>query len=235
MFAPSLLPCRSELVALDKSGYSSTTVTLDVYADYRNLSMSTFWQTMSEENNLYTLVRPTDDPTSLPSAGTWEDLPTSFSWDVFVDDPFRSLGSFVRDVENSTCKDVYDVDDDQCMRCFVRECDKDGNGIPFFEFRWGYFFNRAVKEANLWPSDKSMKTFLNDFDDLNLEYKKLDTSFKFSDWEAAADSLIELCRYAKTSAFKLPDELFSGGGPLPGAVIGWQPIEEKDPECGVGR
>ena len=26
------------------------------------------------------------------------------------------------------------------MRCFFRECDGTGNGIPFFEFAWAYFF-----------------------------------------------------------------------------------------------
>jgi hypothetical protein len=134
-----------ELAALDWSGYTDVSVTVTIVCDKRTLSISKFWSYMENSDDVYLLEHPSGEPNTLPQNIDYTDLPTYFSFTStdksFNDDPWRSLGSYVRKTSNSTCTSMgFDTD---CMRCFVRDCDSDGSTIPFYEFKWGYFFNEV--------------------------------------------------------------------------------------------
>ena len=224
-----------ELCALDYSGFEDVKVTVNIIADYRTMKVDDFWDRLLKEKYVYTLMRPSGEPNTLPTEGKFGDLPSNFSWDSFVDDPFRSIASFVRKVDNSTCKDEFDLSD-TCMRCYIRNCDSTGNGIPFFEFRWGYFFNDAYINEKYWPSSALYKAFTKSYEKIGNQMEKIDVKVDRDSWDDVADSLISLCRYDDTvSQYDLDDSLFVGGGKLPGAMVGWEPIEEDDPTCGLDK
>ena len=47
------------------------------------------------------------------------------------------------------------------MRCYDRICEGEGGDTPFFEFRWGYFFNDVTfGEGGAWPSYEERTEFL---------------------------------------------------------------------------
>ncbi|GMH93945.1 hypothetical protein TrST_g2598 [Triparma strigata] len=214
------------LVALDKSGYDDTKVTVEILCDYREMEEEAFWLTLEAENFVYPYSRPAGEDDSLPTKIDFKDLPADFSHKSFNDDHWRSLSSFVRKTSNNTCEDVYHLDD-TCMRCFVRECDKSGKGIPFFEFRWAYYMNDAFNNGDLWGGDDDYKSFVKAYKDVDID--KLG-KVKTSTWEEAAERLIPLCRWEGTGSY----EVKLGGaleGSLPGVVEGWNPIDGDDPEC----
>ena len=71
-------------------------------------------------------------------------------------DPWRSLASFVRKVKH--LKDC-EKGNKYCMRAYNRTCSPSGSGIPFFEFRWAYFFNDAFTDAALWTNASAAVEF----------------------------------------------------------------------------
>ena len=141
------------MTALDLSGYDDTKVIVDVLCDLRALSIEEFWQEMQERNWVYLISAP-ESRSSLPTPISPDDLPQEFSSELMANDYYRSLSAFVRKVQNHTC----DSSDEYCQRCYDRVCSEDGGGIPFFEFRWGYFFNDATFGASGgWASEEDRK------------------------------------------------------------------------------
>lgn len=115
-----------ELSALDLSGYTSTDVTINIVCDYTSLSVDALWSKLASENFAYLLGRPSSPG---KCSGSWKQLPSripycEFDWftrilmvhlaclptafvmtednQTLVDDPFRSLSSFVRKVTSAT-------------------------------------------------------------------------------------------------------------------------------------
>ena len=93
------------LCALDYSGYSSTSVTVNVICDKRGLTMDEFWSYMASHNLAYLAAHPDGQPNSLPTAIQSSALAKSFAFNSktisFPDDPWRSLVGFSRKVTNA--------------------------------------------------------------------------------------------------------------------------------------
>ena len=139
------------LCALDYSGYSSTSVTVNIICDKRDLSTDDFWSYMASHNLAYLAAHPAGEPNALPTAILSDALPKTFSFNsktiVFSDDPWRALVGFSRKVTSAGAEyrnfilysraDVttyyyYYVaspapscsgsDDKYCERCMFRGC-----------------------------------------------------------------------------------------------------------------
>ena len=155
------------LSALDFIGSdgASITVTLDVICDLRNEKIEHFWDYLTRNNLAYLGAHPNDNPNALPTKlVNYTMIPTSFSFPKIgekklLDDPWRSLAGFSRKVENSEeCKNK----EKYCLRCMIRDCNADGGGISYFEFRWGYFMQDAtysVDRQGYWPTTKQKEAF----------------------------------------------------------------------------
>jgi hypothetical protein len=130
-------------------------------------------------------------------------------------------------------------DDKYCERCFYRGCgngdQSSGVGVPFFEFRWGYFMNYALYyNTSYWPSVSSRENFATIYSQLQVlsQTTALDT-IDISLWEEAAKYLIPLCRGDPTQYYELPADLFNDtSSSLPGYVNGYEKLDE-DPSCDV--
>lgn len=226
------------LCALDYSGYDDVTVTVNVICDKRSLSMEDFWSNMTAENLVYLLRHPTDKPNVLPVSISYTELPTEFQFErhckSFQDDPWRSLAGYSRKVTDTfiPCSD----DQKYCGRCFYRGCvdgyQTEGEGVPFFEFRWSYYMNYAVfNNISYWPSEAEWKTFKGLYDDLPVSVDDL-SDVNTDDWFDAATSIIPLCRAPSTGTYSLPSDLFPAetSETLPGYVKGMTSLED-DPSC----
>lgn len=213
------------LTALDLSGWEDTKVTVEVLCDLRALTPSDFWEEMEERSWVYLLSAADSRSSGLPTPISPSDLPDEFAYGSFANDYYRSLSAFVRKVKNETCPS----DDEYCERCYDRVCSEDGGGIPFFEFRWGYFFNDATFGASGgWASEDDRDVFVKLFEkaDTDSDIGEVDVE----GWENAAEALIPLCREGGAAIkYELPGGVL-GGGALPGAVDGWIELEE-DPVC----
>ncbi len=163
-------------------------------------------------------------------------LPTYFAFNstdnVFKDDHWRSLASFVRKTTNKTCDEACsrvakgESCSDVCMRGYDRLCRKsDGTGIPFFEFRWAYFMNDAAL------SDTAFRECYDGVSGVS-SIEKID----YHSWQDCADVLIPLCRSDLASRYRLPSDCFGMtrdfGLSLPGFTPEWTPIPD-DPSCGT--
>lgn len=235
-----------ELAALDYSGFDDVSVTVEVLCDLRHVGEAQFWRFMEERQLVFLLAHPADKPNALPVHIPPAEIPTYFAFTeehkAFSDDPWRSLASFVRKVKIDACAEHGW--DKYCYRCYVRECEDLGDPIPFFEFRWAYFFNEAFLNPDWWPSEQEFVMFEelyaqlphgeitrnNDDDDDDEDDDEI-----VELWEEAAESLIPLCRAESTASYLLPSDKFQNGegavgAPLPGYVQGWKPLPE-DPTC----
>ena len=227
------------LAALDYSGYDDTTVTVIVTCDWRSQSNATFWANM-DANYVYSLARDQGNLSALPApmASPQADLPSSFAFTssstTFGDDPYRSLASFVRKVENSSCTDD---ESKYCERGYDRVCNAQGSGIPFFEFMWAYYTNSVVLASDSgndawWPSPDDAAAFNQAWDALAPSSVTKLTSVDLDAWGDAATLLVPLCRGTPTGRYELPTSAGFAYSALPGYVQGWEALP-GDPDCAL--
>lgn len=226
------------LCALDYSGYSSTSVTLDVICDKRNLSIDAFWEYMAGNDLAYLGAHPTNEPDSLPISISYSQLPQSFSFTKsyisFSDDPWRSMAGFSRKVTAAAAPapSCSSSDNKYCERCMFRGCEDgyktSGGGVSYFEFRWSYFMNDATFYAtSYWPSPEALSAFLKAYQALSgSQMGKYNTD----DWFTAANQVVSLCRSAATAAYVVPKKLYPGSSTLPGYYSGYTKLP-ADPDC----
>eukprot|EP01036_Dinobryon_divergens_P033729 gene33729-43589_t len=226
------------LCALDYSGYSSTSVTVNIICDKRDLSLDDFWSYMASHNLAYLAAHPAGEPNALPTAILWDALPKSFSFNsktiVFTNDPWRALMGFSRKVTNaaSPAPSCSGSDDKYCERCMFRGCvdgyQTSGGGVAFFEFRWAYYINDATfYNTSYWPSKDEYASF-------QTAYKALGDSvmgkINTDQWFDAADKVIALCRATSTAAYVVPPNLYPSSTTLPGYYSGYVKLS-ADPDC----
>jgi len=234
------------LCALDYSGYSSTTVTVEVIADRRNTtSMADFFADLETRKLVYLGVHPSGEPNSLPVLVTWDKLPAFYAFSEksksFSDDPWRSMAAFSRKVTAAAAPApscTASGDYKYCERCMYRGCEDGtksaGAAVYYFEFRWGYFMLDATFfNTKWWPSAADRDAFYKAYATLPVfnstaSLAKVDTA----KWLDAADLVIGLCRGEATAAYPLPAELYPDyNGVLPGYVAGYAKLNDKDPDC----
>eukprot|EP00050_Salpingoeca_kvevrii_P003501 m.225962 g.225962 ORF g.225962 m.225962 type:complete len:334 (-) comp10838_c0_seq3:148-1149(-) len=218
-----------ELCALDAASHHKVVVTIRVVCDLSDLDVAAFWAKMQSARFAYLLARQGFDYQQLPRPISPENLPQTITFSglgsPLVDDPWRSLGSFVRKVTNSTCKSLgYS---DTCFRGYIRSCSSTGGGIPFFEFKWAYFFNDALNDETLWPSQGMMTRFRQMMQQLDINGTPGGVDFK--PYQTAAILLVQLCRSDNAMAYNLPTQYF-GDPSLPGWTPAGTPLVD-DPDC----
>ena len=233
------------LAALDYSGYSDTSVVINVLCDKRKSgeNMSDIFNDLKAQGLCYLDARvPKTNPNALPSLVPYTSLPTAFRFtqegSPFQNDPWRALAGFSRKVQDVPgYPSCGSGDDKNCERCFYRGCgsagqSSSGKGVPFFEFQWSYYMNDATFYSHsLWPSKDQYETFV-------AAYKKLPTSSATADvknidtdqWLSAAALLVPLCRTPSVSQYRVPTAIYSGSGILPGYVVGATKLH-SDPDC----
>eukprot|EP01035_Chromulina_nebulosa_P019983 gene19983-25953_t len=230
--------------ALDYSGYNSVSVTLNIICDKRNLtSMDNFWNEMIDEQLVFLLSRDETSPNVLPTSIDPSNLPSSFSFTKssksFSDDPWRSLAGYSRKVTNVNevnSKAVECSDNKYCQRCFYRGCvdgyQSSGYGVPFFEFKWGYYLNYAsYYDSSYWPSESDYNNFIKLYDSLSDQISVSNlNSVDTDEWMEAASYLISLCRAESTGGYQLPSDLFDNSNSLPGYTYGYTQLD-SDPDC----
>jgi len=227
------------LCALDYSGYSDTTVTINIICDKRTLSEASFWTTLDNEDLAYLASHPTGKPDVLPIPISYTEMPTSFSFTstnkVFTDDHWRSMAGYSRKVQSaaSPAPSCSSNDDKYCERCMFRGCvdgyKTSGTGVPYFEFSWSYFMNDATfYNTKYWVSSNDLNKFKSLYlslpDSTNID--KVDPD----DWLNAASYVISLCRSSTTSSYKLPSSIYPNLQSLPGYVSGYLKLD-TDPTC----
>jgi hypothetical protein len=233
-----------ELSALDYSGYSDVSVTLNVSCDQRSLpTMTAFWDMMREARLVYLGAHPNGDSHALPIQITPQQLPQEFLFTTdkkaFKDDPWRSLASFARKVNSYylNSSDCDEKNNDLCYRAYYRGCvdgtQSTGPGVAFYEFRWGYYFlDGSYFQTQYWPNSDQLTAFLDSFS--KQEGVKMG-SYDLDDWATAASLAIPLARSEDIASYHLPAALFSdadtSSDTLPGYVIGDTPILNDDPSC----
>ena len=105
---------------------------------------------------------------------------------------------------------------------------KTGKGVPFFEFRWSFFFNYAsFYNTSYWPSDDQLVYFLKLYHSLTREDDV--NNIIVDDWFSLANNVIALCRSSSTASYVLPSELY-GEANLPGYIEGYSQLP-ADPDC----
>jgi hypothetical protein len=185
---------------------------------------------MAGDGFAYLYGRSDKTPDALPSPIPPSSLPSSFHFNskegsTFADDRWRAIVGFARKIQISgTSK--YE------MRCMDRICDSStGGGIPFFEYRWAYFFADAYTNSSLWGDidPVAYKVF-------DSKYKALPStapgSADVGAWQAASDTLLSLCRSDVAGDFAVPTEFGIFSGKLPGYWSGMGKIKPtKDVDC----
>lgn len=214
------------LSALDYSGYSDVSVTLDVRCDKRTMaSMDLFYKYLEGSNFIYLGSHPLDKPNVKPEAIIPQLLPKLFSFTSssksLTDDPWRSLAAYSRKVSDSE------------YRCMYRGCgdgsQSSGASVPYFEFKWSYFMLDATYyNSSYWPSQSSYKTFYTSYQGISAteNVDKID----ISSWKATAELVIPLCRADNTGSYVLPDSIYGDELSLPGYVQGMVALAD-DPDC----
>lgn len=226
------------LCALDFSGFDETSVTFDVLCDMRHLTPNDFWNELQGQNLAFLVAHPYNDSMELPKAISFQDIPSYFAFTAtdksLSDDPWRSVAGFSRKVKVAAppAPKCDSTSSEYCERCMYRGCvdgyQKEGAGVAFFEFRWGYLFNDATYySTNLWPSESERQSFLKIFEALgHEEVGKMDMSA----WMDAASHVVNLCRSESLSKYQLDTKLFPGTSSLPGYMATYQPLPD-DPVC----
>jgi hypothetical protein len=234
---PYLIDSHHTTSALEASGHFDVKVSLKKVCDWSSMSQETFYQRMKQENFMNAVGRMDGDPNTLPTPLENVDMAIPSTIADLKDDPWRSFGALVRKAKNDQCP----VDNQECLRGYLRECKDDGRMTAFFEFRWAYFMNDAFnkgcenKETSYWDDLSDCQRFeraykaLREKDNgqgiLNQDGKA---------WNEAAKLLVPLCRGKVAGEYKLPETLGNpmGGERLPGCVTGKDTqIDEKDPKC----
>lgn len=220
------------LAGLDFSGFDSVQPTIEVTCDYSDAaSMDAFWAKMTEANFVYPFGRPIGSPTSMPvklDPSKFGKLSFTASSSSFVDDAWRGLAGWIRKTASAPGCTATDNKVYEC-RGYDKTCDPQGGGIPFFEFRWAYFYNAAYHDPSMWPSASQHTTFKSCFD--SLPNQGTPGSYSGSAWESCSAQLFQLSRSATAGAYSVPADFSSISGRLPGHFSGLGPIKTDDPEC----
>jgi hypothetical protein len=231
-----------ELSALDYSGYSDVSVTLNVSCDQRLLpTMNAFWDMMTESHLVYLGAHPNGNLNALPIQITPQDLPQDFiftkDFKSFGNDPWRSLASFARKVNSyylnsSDCLDDHNINTDLCYRAYYRGCvdgfQSQGPGVAFYEFQWSYFLlDGTYFQPQYWPNADQRIAFLESFSEQ--ETGKMG-SYDMDEWFVIASLVVPLARSKVVSSYQPPEALFASKA-LPGYIVGDVPIVNDDPTC----
>jgi len=219
---PWMVDGHHTALALEKSGYSSTMVTLVKVCDWAQFSFAEFERKMVEVGFAYVLTRPSNQPNALPEPVGLDSIPPTIV--QLTDDPWRALAGFARKIELPACKSSNKY----CLRAYERPCMTGGKPLPFFEFRWAYFLNVAYTDDSLWPSASDAQAFRSRYNALPpSQIGKVDVQ----EWITATETLQVLCRGARAGSYLLPNyDAFEGV--LPGYVSGvTTQIPQPDPDC----
>ena len=227
-----LLDHHHLLSALDFSGFDDLSVTVNVVCAFDpNESMEQFWVKMQAIHGVYPYDRPTGSPNTLPLKESFDRLPNVITYNkthsTFNDNVWRAIVGFSRKVNDPDCAIKY------CSRAFVKECNVNGDSIPFYEFRWSYFFNLAYiarDPADFWDNVQDAADFKTAFKEL--EDDAMRNTYDVYKWQNAAKLIVPLARGKRAGTFKFskdaPQVLY---GSLPGYHAGMSPINEEDPDC----
>ena len=242
------------LAALDYAGAPFATAvkpSIYVVCDFSSApSDAAFWEAMAP--HMYNFGRPRASPdslpTRLPSAGAF---PSRIAFNAshgsdFMDDPWRSLAGFIRKLDDApNCSSFASFSpaanaagrppSNHVYGCrgYNKVCDMTGAGTPFFEFRWGYFFNDAhVDTAQAaWRTLPSSAAATWRAAHAALPYPADPQTVSSAPFFAAAAALFPLARSAAAGAFTVPAQLVAIAGALPGHKMGPAPFPTDDPDC----
>jgi hypothetical protein len=229
------------LAALDFSGSvldSTTFPTIKVVCDFSSEPTdAAFWSKMT--HHMYAFGRPEATPAALPTPlDPATAFPTSIiynrTFSAFADDPWRSLAGFIRKLDSAPdCTDGANSHDYGC-RGYEKVCDASGAGTPFFEFRWGFFFNAAEVQPALWPTPAALANWQAAYATLPYPCQPgAGSTTELALWQAAAAALFPLARSEKAGSFSVPSEYATIAGPLPGFMQGDRPFPHGDPDCKI--
>ena len=147
-----------------------------------------------------------------------------------MDDTWRSLAGFTRKLDAAPgCSDT--ANHNYGCRCYDKVCAASGVGTPFFEFRWGYLYNKASIPGgeDLWPATADPEAFL--AAKAGLAYPESPGRVDTDLWFKAAALLFPLARGAAAGGFEVPSEMTVIAGKLPGYKAGPDPFDSNDPDC----
>ena len=235
-----ILDAHHTLAALDLSGYKEVNLTLSVGCDaLATVPASQQLEALAARKDAYLYGRVPGCPNSLPEAIPAASLPTNLAFRksavTMDDDRWRSLSSFARKIKKGpiNCIDTPTMKITKyCGRAYNRTCATNGEGIPFFEFRWSYFYNDVYNTPSLWSNTSAFNAFSEAYNTLvsptpNSPLDNID------DWEAAAHYLVYPSRGSFASEYRVP--LGALAGPLPGYIAGLVPIPDKDVDCAASQ
>jgi hypothetical protein len=238
-----LLDHHHLLSALDYSGYHNVDVTVSIVCDFSNLtSLAAFWHHLEVQQLSYLRTRP--NATALPSLPfDWAQMPATLSFRAqtdrqyqtgMINDPWRSLVGFSRKISSEPGKKC-NQSNPYCNRAFVKVCNPNDRGTPYFEFRWSYFFNDAFlqgEDGPLWSGLPNYQPFKQQFVRF-LSSSSPATVSNTTLWKAAAPLLVPLSRSRQAGNYSVPSSQEGCRGMLPGHVFGTVPIPMPDPTCGL--
>jgi hypothetical protein len=215
------------LAALDFSGYHGVEITISVTCNYENMSEADFWAKLKDEGFAYLYGVPKDSPNALPVPISPSELPQQFSFtksgSTFDDDRWRAMVGFARKIQTDDTSKYQ-------MRCMDRICDPHTGGtIPFFEYRWAYFFADAFATKSLWDDSSAFEKF-------SSQYNKLPAAgpggADVEEWQTVSNSLLHLCRGSSAGSYSIPATFGIFSGKLPGYHKGMGNISpKKDNSC----
>eukprot|EP00931_Biecheleriopsis_adriatica_P070924 TRINITY_DN44760_c0_g1_i1.p1 TRINITY_DN44760_c0_g1~~TRINITY_DN44760_c0_g1_i1.p1 ORF type:complete len:265 (-),score=44.18 TRINITY_DN44760_c0_g1_i1:260-1000(-) len=138
------------------------------------MTMQQFQQYLLDENLAFLLLQEGSNGLLPPNGrmASLTDLPDSITFPAssppsLPNSVWRALGGFSRKVPKAEKKDDSwcpyqlggEYEDRYCMRSFMRICNPEtGGGIPYFEFMWGYFYNIAFGDQDLWVDSNCTST-----------------------------------------------------------------------------
>eukprot|EP00945_MAST-04E_sp_MAST-4E-sp1_P001647 g1647.t1 len=236
-----LLDHHHLLAALDYSGYFDVSVTINVVCVFDpSMDMQTFWKKMVDEKGVFNYASPDPATDALYKEIDFTALPNVIFFNTtassLINDNWRSLAGFGRKLSSDSCAVKY------CDRTFIKTCDSDGDSIPFFEFRWGYFFNQAFLEPEkLWNGDMdAFRNFSKVYNNLKgligIPGARDRSTVDLPAWTEAARLLLPVARGNSAGTYTLqgsaPAVLY---GKLPGYHRGMGPIDGRDPSCNPPR
>lgn len=249
--------------ALDMSNYDSIFVTINIICDLRNYTFDDFWSYMNHHNYTILAAYPNNQANALPTPINYRDMPHNITFrpqiKTLMDDPWRSLVGFSRKIKDlhpsvqayisskSTNNNNNGGNDNfsecpptakYCYRCFYRGCDSDGShkfgpSVPFFEFRWSYYFLDAyLNPQQYWPTKSTFLQFKENYELLSSSSATVPLEKVYlQQWFTTASLLLPLCHHTTTGTYVLPEDIYDGNHThLPGFTANFR-IDDQDAEC----
>ncbi|KAL1496131.1 hypothetical protein AB1Y20_014752 [Prymnesium parvum] len=226
-----ILDHHHHLAALDLSGHKSVLVTLHVSCDLSSVPADQQLAELARRRFAYLYGRPAGSPDALPSPISPAALPATIAFRAsavtMADDRWRALAGFSRKVQHGP---VACGSSKYCGRAFATPCDARGDEIPFFEYRWAYFFNDALHNSSLWPDAPSAASFAQKYASLASPTPSAPAA-SVDEWLDAAADLVYAARSDAAGAYAVPSSMAYMAGALPGYVRGLVGIPGDDPDC----